>query len=129
MDVLSLALLHRVEELCGFPPGSIPPLGLSPAPIATIVDSSLGNQYQSFVQGEGGIPDQSTVLTIESSLLEFAVNDVHVASMIIIATGNIDQGKEQSLSQDAPDIGTNQTVDQDTPMQPRPFFPVDPPDH
>lgn len=55
-----------VESLCGFPPGSIPPLGHSPDKLRTVLDSQLLNQ--SFLWAGGGHPDYGCVIAVETLL-------------------------------------------------------------
>lgn len=56
--LLQLAASDKVAELCGFDPGSVPPMGLSPSPRLTIVDHGLLAQSRHWMIGGGGMPDQ-----------------------------------------------------------------------
>ena len=56
--LLALAPSSRVVDLCGFEPGTVPPFGLSPPPILTVVDKSLLEQSRHWMVGGGGISGQ-----------------------------------------------------------------------
>lgn len=75
---LSLAPSDIVSQLCGFPPGCIPPLGLSPPPLITMIEHSLandsgtpGNDNNVMLIGGGGLPEYSMELSI-TALLDYA---------------------------------------------------------
>jgi hypothetical protein len=83
---------QRVEQLCGFAPGTIPPLfGLTPKPLVTFVEESLlrlvvvindndivQNRTAAALVGGGGLPFQSCRLASLNVLLR--QDNVHMAS-------------------------------------------------
>lgn len=72
-SVLALAPTTSVEAICGFAPGTVPPVGLSPEPAITVIDESLLStalqQQQQLVRGGGGLKDQSCLVSIDVLLL------------------------------------------------------------
>jgi prolyl-tRNA editing enzyme YbaK/EbsC (Cys-tRNA(Pro) deacylase) len=73
-DVLSLAPNEKLAQICGFVTGTVPPLGLQPAPLLTVVEASLlftledKNSTPPLLVGGGGQPGISTLLPLQTLL-------------------------------------------------------------
>jgi prolyl-tRNA editing enzyme YbaK/EbsC (Cys-tRNA(Pro) deacylase) len=106
-----LAPADIVEEVCGFPPGSVPPLGHSPTSMRTIVDRQLLNVDT--LWGGGGHPGLSSLIKTETLL-----NLDHVETADI-ATRSTDAVNSDSIN------GDYSFMQRERP--PKPFFPVAPP--
>lgn len=61
---ISLAPFSSVKALCGFEPGTVPPLCLFPSPRITLVEESLLS-HTGFVLGGGGMKHQSCLIDRE----------------------------------------------------------------
>ena len=76
---LFLAPNSDLVNICGFEAGVVPPLGLSPSPIATIVEESLVvKSLAEPLVGGGGLPTQFTLISNITALLDLP--NVHAAS-------------------------------------------------
>ena len=73
----SLADEALVEPLCGFPPGSVPPIAHSPNVLRTIVDIDL-MQDGAVLLGGGGHPDMACRIRVDMLL---ALEGVHLADI------------------------------------------------
>jgi prolyl-tRNA editing enzyme YbaK/EbsC (Cys-tRNA(Pro) deacylase) len=73
---IALAPSSKVQEYCGFAPGTVPPIGLLPEPLVTIVEQQLAKSSKRLVGG-GGAEGQQVRLTV-LTLLEHS--NVEVAS-------------------------------------------------
>lgn len=62
---ISLASSDEVQQLCGFAPGTVPPIGHHPR--VTVLDKSLAGEKRPLVGG-GGIPHYSLQLSVSSVL-------------------------------------------------------------
>jgi 3'-5' exonuclease len=77
-DVLSLAPNEKLAHICGFVKGTVPPLGLQPAPLLTVVDASLlftledktnnNKNTPPLLVGGGGQPGMSLVMPLQTLL-------------------------------------------------------------
>ncbi len=72
-DLLSLAPIEQLSQICGFSSGTVPPLGLSPAPVLTVVEKSLvdpptDDNHPTILVGGGGLPHQSILLSVQTLL-------------------------------------------------------------
>lgn len=106
---VQLSSPDRVESLCGFPPGCVPPLGLSSPPLFTVVEASLQHE-QGWLQGGGGAIGRSTLVTIQALLEQ---PDVRVASF-----------REDYLQKT---ISSKILAESSELEEPKPFFAVAPP--
>lgn len=106
-----LAPADIVEEVCGFPPGSVPPLGHTPTTIRTIVDEQLLNVDT--LWGGGGHTGLSSLIKVETLL---KLDHVETADIVIRST---DAVNGDSIN------GNYTLIYQERP--PKPFFPVAPP--
>jgi prolyl-tRNA editing enzyme YbaK/EbsC (Cys-tRNA(Pro) deacylase) len=98
---LKLCPSDRLCPLCGFAPGTVPPLlGLQPLPAMTVIDTSLIDHH--LLYGGGGHPEFSCVLPLKYLLQQPQVRTASIAAS---------------------------NVNNETPETPRykPFFSVEPP--
>lgn len=102
---LSLTRSDRVQDLCGFAPGTVPPIGVWPEPFCTVVDQSLVEEQQqqdnnngqfrstptttAMVRGGGGLHNQSCVVSVRVLLQQ---NNVVVAPVAFPGTEAIPFG-------------------------------------
>ena len=68
LGVSSCALAMNVEQVCGFPPGSVPPIGHSPNALRTILDADL-IQEGAFLLGGGGHPHLGCRIRVDMLLM------------------------------------------------------------
>lgn len=119
---VTLAPAGLVEQVCGFPPGSVPPLGHSPSSLRTIVDEKLLN-IDTF-WGGGGLPEYSSLVDASSLL---SLEHVETAD-IAMKQSDVINGDNQLMRDDDMDYsvvnGDLMFTQQDGP---KPFFPVAPP--
>lgn len=117
---LSLATSDELEDVCGFAPQTVPPLGLYPAPILTVLEESLTKHTNDFLVGGGGLPGQSTVLPVQTLLDQANVRLANFRK----------QRSDQLIA--FPARSSNQHILRILPgheneMIQKPFFPVEPP--
>jgi len=108
---IQLASSERVQSLCGFVPGTIPPIGLKNHPLVTVVEQQL--LQQEHLIGGGGQLGQSCRLTVETLLQQQSNSTILVASFREIPNTRVQLGK---------------TTGQERQEAPKPFFAVEPPD-
>lgn len=105
-----LAPAHRVEGLCGFPPGSVPPLGYEDAPSRVVVDAGLAGLGRGrLLLGGGGNPDRRCLLSV-GALLEANCETAGIA--VVDVDERFDGGMQATRGARRP---------------PKPFFSVAPP--
>ena len=105
LGVSSCALAMNVEQVCGFPPGSVPPIGHSPNTLRTILDADL-IQEGAFLLGGGGHPHLGCRIRVDMLLM---LEGVEVADI------SLDIAPSKRLK----------TTSQDNVL--KPFFPYPPP--
>lgn len=83
---LKLCAADRLCRICGFAPGTVPPLiGLTLPPIVTVVDSSLKNAVDKpdrLIYGGGGCPEMSCVMPLEYLICQ---TNVTIADIAVIS--------------------------------------------
>jgi prolyl-tRNA editing enzyme YbaK/EbsC (Cys-tRNA(Pro) deacylase) len=116
--ILSLAPIGQLEDICGFASGTVPPLGLQPAPILTIVEKSLLETASNvLLVGGGGKRNQSTLLPV-GTLLDLVPS-------VQLADFRNRRDNESSTKEGVP--ATKLSADENQFRQ-KPFFVVEPPD-
>ena len=105
---------ESVEQLCGFPPKSVPPLGHIPRNFRTLVDIQLVQREGVMLLGGGGHPTVSCKIAVETLLM---LEGTEVAD---ICSG--------SSSPVPPPISLKGTMDESGILVTKPFFPIAPPD-
>jgi len=113
-----LAPADVVELVCGFPPGSVPPLGHSPTSLRTIVDEQLLNV--DMLWGGGGHPEYSSLIKTE-----MLMNLKHVDTADIVARPDNNDKRKANDAVYGSVLNGGSTFAQQSP--PKPFFPVAPP--
>lgn len=105
---------ESVEQLCGFPPKSVPPLGHIPRSFRTLVDVQLVQREGVMLLGGGGHPNVSCKIAVETLLMleGTEVADICSGSGTPVPSPITVQGK-----MDASGIPLT-----------KPFFPIAPPD-
>lgn len=125
---LALAPGDCVADLCGFAPGCVPPLALSPPPLVTILEASLlmdeapfddkisTGKTPIYLLGGGGSPEDSLLVSVSTLRQQ---PSVHVASFRL------------SQRQDSTSSTTKSTTDGETRTTTafffKPFFAIEPP--
>lgn len=107
-----LAPFDKVEQLCGFPPKSVPPIGHDTRAIRTIIDVQLTEPNGLILVGGGGHPTISCRIAAETML---KLEGTEVADLC--SSGD---GQPSGLVQDETEV-----LD---PLFLKPFFPIAPPD-
>ena len=118
-NTVRLAPADIVERVCGFPPGSVPLLGHSPASLRTLVDEQLLSV--DVLWGGGGHPEQSCLIKTET-LLKF--EHVETADIVLepTKTAALNEGSVNGVNDFA--INGDSVFAE---VLPKPFFPVAPP--
>ena len=137
MQSSELAPSDQVEELCGFVPKQVPPLGhstpTSNAPLPTyvaqaLVDRMVGTTEPPILLGGGGHPYWSSLVSLEALLELDYVHpaDVTVDKFVVNGDSSRSVGGDEEIQQIA--IPTTATSPSNAvELQPKPFFPVAPP--
>ncbi len=119
---VSLAPSEQLLQLCGYIPGTVPPVGLSPSPVITIFDSSLiQNHHQQGVEGNrviggGGHLDWRCVVSVEMLLQQPNVQVADIRKAVVDQTETI-----------VPNVnGAPRNTRMDR-IYTKPFFPLSPP--
>ena len=102
LQQLQLAPSQDLVDLCGFPAGAIPPVGLSPPPVVTILDQGLLSRSRSphVVRGGGGRPDQSCLVSLA---MLAQLPGVHVAPVAaVVPSKEAEKEEDPSLSFPSP---------------------------
>jgi prolyl-tRNA editing enzyme YbaK/EbsC (Cys-tRNA(Pro) deacylase) len=125
---IALVPSSKVQEYCGFAPGTVPPIGLLPKPLVTIVEqqltASMANSSKRLVGG-GGAEGQQVRLTV-STLLE--QSNVELAGFREDPNATTD-AKWASKEQGASTFSISLPAGHDEERQgQKPFFAVEPPD-
>jgi prolyl-tRNA editing enzyme YbaK/EbsC (Cys-tRNA(Pro) deacylase) len=107
-----LAPSDKVEQLCGFPPKSVPPIGHGPRAIRTIIDVQLTESNGLMLVGGGGHPTISCRIAVETLL---KLEGTEIADL-----GSRIDGQSSLIGHDETDL-----LD---PLFLKPFFPIAPPD-
>jgi prolyl-tRNA editing enzyme YbaK/EbsC (Cys-tRNA(Pro) deacylase) len=126
---VGLAPSSRLQEICGFAPGTIPPIGLSPEPMMTVIDESLltALQPETVVKGGGGLKDQSCLLSIEV-LLQHQQLSGRVLVAAVAETVDTNELQQRVNGVDSVIITTETNVPNESLPRPKPYFAVEPPD-
>ncbi|CAJ1968940.1 unnamed protein product [Cylindrotheca closterium] len=125
---LKLAPSDELPSICGFPSGSVPPLGLTPSPQLVLVEealvkyiSSMSNRNMMLIGG-GGTPNQSTVLPLQTLLAGMVSN---------VRTGSFRRTSDVSTITDSASHLNGSSPAPQSSISSRkwkPFFCVEPPD-
>ena len=128
-----LAPSCQVEELCGFPPKQVPPLGhsttTSNAPLQTYIDQGLVDQMVATTQppillGGGGHPYWSSLVSLEVLLALDHVIPVDVKVDKVVVNGDsCSVGEQEPSGPESASSSSSMILE----LQPKPFFPVAPP--
>ncbi|GKY93950.1 hypothetical protein MPSEU_000361900 [Mayamaea pseudoterrestris] len=131
LDVtIRLAPSNKVAALCGFEPGTVPPLGLSPLPLLTLTEESLVEQQ--FIVGGGGAADTACLVRTDALMQQ---PNVHAASFrkqpwttprAKSPSTNLLLTDKPYFALETPDLGLVQTIlssdaHETSPLQPEPF--------
>ncbi|KAL3944120.1 MAG: hypothetical protein SGBAC_001804 [Bacillariaceae sp.] len=132
---LNLAPASELTSICGFPSGSVPPLGLTPSPQLVLVEETLLHRASSLSDtnmmliGGGGGPDQSTVLPLRT-LLDGMVSNVRTASFRQTSDASTSNGSATYLENSSLTLLRSEVPVAETPISSRkwkPIFCVEPP--
>jgi hypothetical protein len=117
--------MNELQKQCGFESGTVPPLGLSPAPILTIVEKSLlieddDADDSMLLVGGGGLPNQSTLLPVRT-LLDLVPN-------VQTADFREQTNKPPKEEEEEPSSRVVLSGHHEQEFRLKPFFAVEPPD-
>jgi prolyl-tRNA editing enzyme YbaK/EbsC (Cys-tRNA(Pro) deacylase) len=109
---IRLAPSNKVLSLCGFAPGSIPPVGLNPPPTIVLVEESLLQSPETMLLGVGGAEDVACL--ISASVLMQQQPKVHSLAF-------------RRMPWSSPQTSPMPSTSEQLALQSKPFFAMEPP--